>query len=84
MLIDEDRTWERKRQLEMETAIEDAVKENTKKVRKEVKQEVMEKTTRSFIESLIRDGSMAEAKIARITKVSVDFVQRLKEGLTLA
>ena len=90
MLIDEDRTWERKRQLEMETAIEDAVKENTKKVTQRVKKEVTQRITRevslkqpcNFIKALLSKGKMNGEDIADVTGVSVDFVKKIKEGLT--
>ena len=84
MLIDEDRTWERKRQLEMETAIEDAVKENTKKVSQRVGKEVSFKNTCNFIKALLFKGKMNDEDIADVSNVSVDFVKKIKEGLTLA
>ncbi|SDZ75740.1 PD-(D/E)XK nuclease family transposase [Arachidicoccus rhizosphaerae] len=99
MLFDEDRTWERKRQLELETALDDAVMETTMEVTKQVTRQVTEQVTRqvtrqvteqvsqiktrTFIEALLTKGLLSDEDIAEVTQVSVAFVQKVKEELSL-
>lgn len=99
MLFDEDRTWERKRQLELETALDDAVMETTMEVTKQVTRQVTRQVTeqvtkqvteqvsqiktRTFIEALLTKGLLSDEDIAEVTQVSVAFVQKVKEELSL-
>jgi len=68
MIIDLDRTQERKSQLELETALQKGRLEST----------------RTILESLIMEGNMTDERIAKICKVSVSFVQKVKQELALA
>lgn len=76
MLIDEERTLERRRELVIETAVNKAVEKAVEKERKKGKEEA--------ITALLQEDCMPIARIAAIMCVEIEEVLRIKNSLAIA